>query len=212
LIEAALAGAIAGYAIAIPVGAIAVLIIQTGVREGFGHGVAAAAGAATADGIYATLASLAGLAVTQFIGPLVTPLRIIGGLLLVGIGVRGLLGIRSSRNLGEAEPARVGERLRRHTYFSLLALTALNPATVIYFASIAVGLPSLGGLDERLAFSAAAFVASLSWQVLLAGFGTALNRGPFARLREPTVIFGNAVVIVLGLLIAVEALRPAATV
>lgn len=35
MIEAALAGAIAGYAIAIPVGAIAVLIIHVGLTTGF---------------------------------------------------------------------------------------------------------------------------------------------------------------------------------
>ena len=208
MLEALLAGAAAGYAIAIPVGAIAVLIIQTGARAGFGHGVAAAAGAATADGVYATVASIAGLAVTQLIGPLITPLRIIGGLLLMAIGARGLLGIRSSHNLGESETKPVRDRHRRHTYLSFLALTALNPATVIYFASLTVGLPFLGGVDERLAFSAAAFAASFSWQILLAGFGTALSRGPAARLRQPTVIVGNAVIIVLGVLILLEAFKP----
>ena len=152
MLEALLAGAAAGYAIAIPVGAIAVLIIQTGAREGFGHGVAAAAGAATADGVYATLASIAGLAITQLIGSLVTPLRIVGGLLLMVIGARGLLGIRSSHNVGESETTPAPDRLRRHTYFSFLALTALNPATVIYLASLTVGLPLLGGLGERLGF------------------------------------------------------------
>jgi threonine/homoserine/homoserine lactone efflux protein len=100
-------------------------------------------------------------------------------------------------------------RPRRRTYLSLLALTMLNPATVIYFASLTVGFPFLGGLEERLAFSAAAFGASFSWQLLLALFGTALSRGAGAKLRTPTIVIGNAVVIVLGLLILVEALRPA---
>ncbi len=210
MIEAALAGAIAGYAIAIPVGAIAVLIIQTGIRDGFGHGVAAAAGAATADGLYATIASLAGLGVAQLIGPLLLPLRMIGGLLLVAIGARGLLALRSPRAVSDDDVAETvaTERSRRNTFVSFLALTALNPATVIYFAALTVGLPFLGGVGERFAFSGAAFVASFSWQILLAGFGTALSRGAGAWLREPTVIVGNAVVIVLGLLILVDAFRP----
>jgi threonine/homoserine/homoserine lactone efflux protein len=208
LIEALIKGALAGYAIAIPVGVIAVLIISTATREGFGHGAAAAAGAATADGIYATIASLAGLGVAQLVGPLVTPLKIVGGVLLVAIGARGLVALRSARNPGEPEPQRVDERLRRHTYLSLLALTALNPATIIYFASVTVGFDLEGGVPERLAFSAAAFASSLSWQLVLAGVGTALSRGPAARLRQPTVIFGNFVVIGLGLLILYEALKP----
>lgn len=208
MIEAALAGAIAGYAIAIPVGAIAVLIINIGIRDGFGHGVAAAAGAATADWIYATTASLAGLGLTAIIGPLLMPLRIVGGIALVAIGAWGLVKLRDPRALGD--PSEVGSirRSSRRTYLSLLGLTLLNPATVIYFAALTVGLPFLGGVAERLAFSAAAFAASLSWQILLALFGTALGRGTGARLRLPTIVLGNAVVIVLGLLILAEALRP----
>jgi threonine/homoserine/homoserine lactone efflux protein len=208
LIEAALAGVVAGYAIAIPVGAIAVLIIHTGIRDGFGHGLAAAAGAATADGIYAILASLAGLGVAALIGPLILPLRIVGGAVLVFIGARGLTSSRSPRALGEPADAMAIQRPRRQTYLSLLGLTLLNPATVIYFAALTVGLPFLGGVGERLVFSIAAFAASLSWQILLALFGTALSRGAGARLRQPTILIGNAVVIVLGLLILVEAFRP----
>ena len=210
MIEAALAGAAAGYAIAIPVGAIAVLIIHIGLREGFWHGVAAAAGAATADGIYATIASLAGLAVAALVGPFLLPVRIVGGLALVLIGARGLLGLRSPRAIGESTEQVASLRPRRQTYFSLLGLTLLNPATIIYFTGLTLGLPFLGDADERLAFSAGAFAASFSWQVLLALFGTALGRGAGARLRLPTIVFGNAVVILLGLLIIAEALRPVA--
>lgn len=209
MIEAALAGAVAGYAIAIPVGAIAVLIIHTAIRDGFGHGVSAAAGAATADGIYSTIASLAGLGLTAVLGPLLMPLRIVGGAALVVIGARGLIALRSPRALGEPGQVLAG-RSRRRTYISLLGLTLLNPATVIYFAALAVGLPFLGGVGERLVFSAAAFGASFSWQIVLALFGSALSRGAGAWLRRPTIVIGNAVVILLGLLIVVEAIRPAA--
>ena len=209
MIEAALAGAVAGYAIAIPVGAIAVLIIHTGIRDGLGHGVAAAAGAATADGIYSTIASLAGLGMIAVIGPLLMPLRVVGGGALVIIGLCGLIALRSPRALGEPTET-LSLRSRRRTYLSLLGLTLLNPATVIYFAALTVGLPFLGGIGERLVFSTAAFCASLSWQILLALFGAALRRGAAAWLRRPTIIFGNAVVILLGLLIVVEAVRPPA--
>jgi threonine/homoserine/homoserine lactone efflux protein len=212
LIEAALAGAGAGYLIAIPVGAIAVLIIHTGIREGFGHGVAAAAGAATADGIYSTIASLAGLGVTAVVGPLLMPLRIVGGAALVVIGARGLFVMRDPRALGDTEEMMSAHRSRRRTYASMLGLTLLNPATVIYFSALVVGLPFLGGVAERLAFSAAAFAASFSWQILLAAFGSVLGRGAGARLRRPTIVIGNAVVIVLGLLIVADAFRPAAAV
>ncbi len=209
MIEAAIAGAVAGLAIAVPVGAIAVLIIQTGLSRGMRAGLAAGAGAATADLIYATLAVVVGLGVTQLIGPLVGPLRVVGGIVLIAIGVRGLAGLRSPRDLAAGPEAGRAQRSHRRTYLELLALTLLNPATVIYFAALTVGLPQLGDLPERLAFAAAAFTASLVWQSLLAVFGAALGRGSGQRLRRPTTIVGNSVVLVLGSLILLDGLRSA---
>lgn len=211
MIEAALAGAVAGYAIAIPVGAIAVLIIHTGLTEGLRGGAAAAAGAATADLIYATIAALAGLGVAAMLGPWLVPLRLVGGMILVAFGVRGLLTARSARE--SIDPATAHHRQQRshaRTYVALLGLTLLNPATIIYFTALAVGLPFLGGIAERLVFATTAFAASLSWQLLLAVFGATLGRRSGDRLRRATVYFGNGVVIVLGLAIVVGGLQPPA--
>jgi threonine/homoserine/homoserine lactone efflux protein len=206
MIEAALAGAVAGYAIAIPVGAIAALIIHTAATQDLRHGLAAGAGAATADGVYATIAVLAGFGVGSLIAPVLGPLRIVGGALLVVIGLRGLIALRVA---GEAGAARVLREERAHgrTYLTLLGLTLLNPVTVVYFAALTVGLPLVGGLAERAAFAGAAFAASLSWQSVLALFGAALGRGSGHRLRRITGILGNAVVVVLGALVALAGLR-----
>ena len=50
---------VAGLGIAVPVGAIAVLIVDLGMRQGFARAVPAAMGAASADLTYATIAALA---------------------------------------------------------------------------------------------------------------------------------------------------------
>jgi threonine/homoserine/homoserine lactone efflux protein len=200
MLEAALAGAIAGYAIAIPVGAIAVLIIHIGLTSGLRQGLAAGAGAATADLVYATIAALAGAGVAAVVGPLEGPLRVVGGIVLVLIGLYGLMSAWQSRD------SDTGAHLPTHrphgrTYLAVLGLTLLNPATVIYFAALTVGLPFLGDISERLVFAGAAFVASLSWQSLLAVFGALLGRGAGHRLRLPTVLLGNFIVIALGLVV-----------
>jgi threonine/homoserine/homoserine lactone efflux protein len=208
MLEAALAGVIAGYAIAIPVGAIAVLIIHTGLSSGLRAGLAAGAGAATADLIYATIAALLGAGVAAFVGPLEAPLRVVGGIVLVLIGVYGLMSAWQSRNrdTGAHLPP---HRPHGRTYLAVLGLTLLNPATVIYFAALTVGLPFLGDISERLVFAGAAFVASLSWQSLLAVFGAMLGRGAGHRLRLPTALLGNVIVIGLGLLVLAGTLSPA---
>lgn len=208
MIEAAIAGAVAGFAIAIPVGAIAILIIQTGIRRGLRQALAAGAGTATADLVYAATAIVAGLAVAQLIAPIQAPLRIVAGLVLIGLGLVGLARLRSpSSEVGDAQPPILAHRSVRQTFLLFLGLTLLNPATVAYFASLVVGLPTLAGAPERIAFVVAVFVASLSWQSLLAYVGALLGRSAGQRLRVPTILFGNGVVIVLGALILLEGLK-----
>ena len=85
---------------------------------------------------------------------------------------------------------------RLGTYFRLLALTLLNPATVVYFAALILGLPAVGREPaERAAFVAGVFLSSLSWQELLAAIGALAHRRlpPTAQLIASLV--GNLVVL-----------------
>ncbi|CAN5552531.1 LysE family transporter [soil metagenome] len=200
MLEAIIAGTVAGYAIAIPVGAIAVLIIHTGLEQGLRAGLAAGAGAASADGIYALVAVLAGIAAARLLGEFQTPLRLVAGVVLIAIALLGLLRLRSPRE-APSTPGTMASARHRRTYLVLLGLTLLNPVTVVYFAALVVGLPDLGGAAERTAFVGAVFVASLSWQSLLAIVGAVLGRGPAHRLRRPTTILGNLVILAFGLLV-----------
>ena len=88
--SAFLEGLGAGYGIAIPVGAVAVLIVSLGLQHGFRAGLMAGAGAATADLFYAILSSLAGAALAVALQPIAAPLRILSGLALVALAVSTL--------------------------------------------------------------------------------------------------------------------------
>ena len=203
--QAFIAGVVAGYGIAIPVGAISVLIIDAGLRHGPRTAAAAGAGAATADGLYAAVAAVFGAALAQVLEPVAVPLRVGSVLLLVGIGVRGLLAVRRD---ARAEPGAVSlppGALR--TFATFLGLTLLNPMTVVYFAALILGLASTGaGPAEKAAFVAGAALASLSWQELIAFVGSRLHRRLSPRARAATGILGNAVVIGLAISIAIPLL------
>lgn len=170
-------------------------------------GLAAGAGAAAADGIYALLAALGGIAVAAVVGPLIGPLRVAAGVVLIALGVRGLLASRGPRDSVAASAALANRRSHRRTFAALLGLTLLNPLTVVYFAALAVGVPFLAGPGERLVFAAAAFLASLSWQSLLAVFGALLRRGSGQRLRQLTSLGGNLVIGLMGAAILLDGLR-----
>jgi threonine/homoserine/homoserine lactone efflux protein len=197
------AGALAGWAIAIPVGAIAILIVELGIRRGFRVAAAAGAGAASADFIYASLAALGGTALASAIQPFEHPLRIVAIGALLGVGLRGLVAILlAPRGVpGNAElPVRP-----LATYVRFLALTLLNPATVIYFAALILALPAIGrGPTERGAFAVGAFAASLSWQIVLAGMSAVAHHRLPARFQVIVSVLGNLAIIGFALLIAAD--------
>lgn len=204
MITALLAGAAAGLGIAIPVGAIAILIVETGLRRGFRLAAAAGAGAATVDGVYALVAAAFGAALAAVLAPWERPLRVLALVALVAIALRGLLGLRAlpSRVGADAAPIppdveaaeRGGSAVR--TYGVFVAITLLNPVTVTYFAALILGLGSTGaGPAEKAAFVVGAFLASLAWQTLLAAVGAFLHRRLSPRLRAAVVLLGNAIIL-----------------
>ena len=220
MIPALLAGVVAGYGIAIPVGAIGILIVETGLRRGFRLAAAAGGGTATADGVYAAIAALFGAALASVLAPYETPLRVAAVVALVAIAGRGFLGLRGSRlaanadeSAGPAEiPAGVEAAERggsaARTYAVFLGLTLLNPATVTYFAALILGLTATGaGAAEKAAFVSGAFLASLSWQLLLAAAGAVLHRRLSPRLRIGVVLLGNAIILAFAVVIAAGLVR-----
>ena len=200
MLEAFLIGIFAGYAIAIPVGPIAILILRTGMRDGLRAGMAAGAGTATVDLFYATLAMLAGPAVVAVLTPVLVPARLIAAALLIAIAARQLLTVRLEG--GAHEPVAA-----RRAYATVLGLTLVNPATVVYFASLAVGLPNVSAEPAaRALFAIGAGLSSLSWQWLLAGMGSALHGRLPPWAARATGSLSSAVIVVLALAIARDAL------
>jgi arginine exporter protein ArgO len=188
-----LAGVAAGYGIAVPVGAIGVLIAGLSARTSLRVGAAAGLGAATADGIYATVAVLGGAAVADLIAPVATPLRWAAAVVLLGLAAMTAWGAFRKRAAQDA-PERPATATR--AYAAILALTLLNPATVIYFAALVIGHGGAGGGPW---FVIGAFLASASWQLLIAGSGSLVGRlltGP--RGRTITALVSSAVIAILA--------------
>jgi threonine/homoserine/homoserine lactone efflux protein len=202
--DAFLIGVVAGYGIAVPVGAIAILIVQVGIRCGGRCAASAGAGAATADLVYAALAVTGGAALAGTVASVGEPLRWISAGVLAAIAVRGLW--RGRRELPATAAALPGPREYATTYVRFLGLTIINPLTVVYFAAIVLGL----GLAEDLAGGAAirfvlgAFLASLSWQLLLAAVGAVARQRLPRRVVTGAVVAGNLVILAMAVMIAVR--------
>ena len=178
-----------------PPGAIATLILATGMRRGFALAAAAGFGAATVDLLYAVAALLLGSAVSVVLAGFERPLQVLTGVILIALGIWGAL--RARRPAAEQSDTAASARDMLSMYLRFVALTALNPATLGYFVAIAIGIGS-AAIASVPAFALGVFVASAGWQLLLATVSGALHGRLAPTARVWAAVGGNVIVVLLG--------------
>jgi threonine/homoserine/homoserine lactone efflux protein len=193
-------GLIAGYGIAIPIGPIAIVIIELGIRQGFPVAFCAGAGAASADLVYATIASLAGTFLVSLLKPYSPIIHTISAMVLIGLGLWLLI---AGRRVRDMEKQKFQTSTRLGAYGLVFGLTLLNPLTVAYFTTLILGLRyNLANSFENVVFFVSgAFLASLSWQSVVACIGGFGHEHLSPRLRLVTFAVGNSIILLMGILL-----------
>ncbi|MBD1915761.1 MULTISPECIES: LysE family transporter [Cyanophyceae] len=123
-----------GLAIAVPVGPIGLLCIRRSLTQGQLMGLVTGLGAATADGIYGSIAGFGLTAVANLLVRHTQAMQLIGGVFLC------YLGFTTLRADPATEAAKVSSRGLWEAYASTLVLTLTNPATILSFIAIFAGL------------------------------------------------------------------------
>jgi threonine/homoserine/homoserine lactone efflux protein len=159
-----------GLTIAAAVGPIAILVMNYGLRLGPSAGLRAGAGAATADFLYAIAALAVGAAVAQAIGPHRRTFEIVAALALIGFAAWMTWGL-----LRPAKPAEA-RATRPKPYLTTLALTVVNPLTVILFLGFTGHIPPRTEMVEQAAVALALGLGSLIVQSAFAIGGAGLGR------------------------------------
>ena len=196
MIEVLLAGLITGWAIAIPIGAVGALLVALTARTSLRTGSAAAMGVAAVDGAYAAVAVVGGAALASRLEPHGGWLRVASALVLLAIAVLTVWMGRRSTGRSGAAPASARDLRPWQAFAAFLALTAVNPTTVVYFAAVVIGNPHLAeGWAEGVVFVLAAFAASASWQLALAALGAMLGRSVTGKRGRVVTAWVSGVVI-----------------
>jgi threonine/homoserine/homoserine lactone efflux protein len=205
LLVLALAGFAAGLAIAMPLGAIGVLILRESMVRGLGTGLAAGAGTATVDFLYCGLAVALGATIADAVQPWLPSLALVSGVVIVGIGVYQLVAAVRAHRVAEPAPEVIaGGRLR--VYGRFVALTALNPATIVYFIALSAVVTTVTtSVAGPVVFVAATFLASLLWQSALAVVGAAIGAAVTERTTRTLGIVASCAIIALGIVAIVAA-------
>jgi threonine/homoserine/homoserine lactone efflux protein len=156
-------GLLAGLAIAAPVGPVNVLCISRTLAKGRNAGLVSGLGAATADGLYGSIAAFSITFIIQLLIRDMFWIRLIGGIVLMGIGA--VYYFKRPKSLKEQErPSSEGT-----DFVSTLFLTLTNPTTVLSFLAVlaALGLARNPSHWLTLWLVLGIFSGSMLWWVLL---------------------------------------------
>ncbi|WP_435108235.1 hypothetical protein [Nocardiopsis synnemataformans] len=219
--ELFVAGVLAGLGVAMPLGAIGVLLVRQGITGGFASASAGALAVAAVDTAYCVAAVVLGSTVGAWAASLGRAPVAVAGIVLVALGVHGLWRSRGAfrpkvrgPRPGRPEKASGPEALRQtaavtsktvprtHTgrvFLVFLGLTAVNPVTLVYFTALTTALEGVGAaVSAAAAFVAGVAAASALWQLALAGAGAFLGGRITERAQKTVGVVGSLVVLVLG--------------
>ena len=208
-------GFAAGLALAVPVGPMAILIIETTTSRGWRFGATGGFAMASVDFAYALVVFLVGTSVAGFLADWGKLLTLTGAAILIWLGAttltRNFKRLRSASNEAVESSASAkkihGESILS-TFGVFAAATLFNPPTALYFLAIAptiahsaAGTPSAG-----LIFAFGVFVGSGIWQQTLAAGGMLPRKASGPRLQAVTGLVGGVLILVLAASIAVRGL------
>jgi threonine/homoserine/homoserine lactone efflux protein len=183
--ELPIRGLAAGLIIAAPVGPVNVLCIQRTMEKGWKSGILSGLGAACADTLYGAIAGFGISLVIQFLIREEFWIRLIGGILLTGIGV--VYYCKPPRSLHAGE---VGSSTNSD-FVSTLLLTVTNPTTALSFLAVlaTLGLGRQRPLWQTSFLVVGIFCGSMTWWTILASAVNLLR----SRITDRTMHWMNRV-------------------
>lgn len=169
-----LSGLLVGFLVALPVGAIAIICINRTLEYGKISGYFSGLGAATADLIYGLIAIYSLTAISGQVLVNQPVLRLAGGLCIIFIGARMMIGKKSS-----SETVIVTHETNIKDFISTFLITLSNPITMIAFVA---ALSNINYLFQEINFFHSSilvlgiFSGSMLWWVILVNISLSFKK------------------------------------
>ena len=202
-----LGGIIIGLIAAAPIGPVNLICIRRTLAYGPVIGFLSGLGAALGDGVFACVTAFGLTAIAQLIEGYSTPLKLVGGLMLLGFGLHIFHTDIAELRANEKSSAQEGSASLVRTIASTFALTITNPATLFGFTALFAGLGSLNDGEASFIDAAVTVIGVISGSIIW-WFTVTTVTGIFHRridtpvMRNINHVFGIAVtgfgVVVLG--------------
>lgn len=176
------AAVLAGFVVAMPVGAIGAMCLRRAIQGLWLDGLFTGIGAALADAALAATAMLGLTLLSHYILDNGEPLRLIGGVVLLYLGVR-MIRTRHMHLEGETMALDVptrGWRWWLGDFATGFGLTIINPATLLAFAGVLAGFGLFAGHTRALLANwpvlIGVFCGSMLWWIVLIVAASAMRR------------------------------------
>lgn len=167
LVNLILKGLITGFLVTIPVGPMAVLIIQRTANRDFKSGFSTALGVATTDSMYASIAGLSVSFIITFLRTYQTYIQIIGAVVLLGLG----LFIFFSNPMSSIQEYKKKGSSIFQCYITGFLFAISNPLVILSYIAIFAGTGVVFNHSVPLEFISLIggfFLGTLGWWTILA--------------------------------------------
>lgn len=192
-----------GIAAAAPIGPVNIIVIQRTLQRGVASALYLGLGAAIGDALFAAGAAFGLRALQLLINDHHDPIRLIGGLIMIGFG---FFVWRSAPHLNDP-----GRRLpkARHMALVTFTMTVTNPATLLWFAATfgSIGFKNIGHANNGMLANSAKLVGgvligSMLWWLAV----SIVSRWASGRLSDRHLLVFNHISAVILALFGVTAL------
>jgi putative LysE/RhtB family amino acid efflux pump len=162
-------GLAVGFVGAIPLGPLGIICVRRTLQSGFFAGVLGGLGTAIADALFGIISAFGLTVIAQFLKDMETPLRIVGGVFMLGMGWHVLVSKPKDYTLSDMSPSSLSHM---GNIVSNFFITLTNPLAIVFFTMAFASL----GIAENQSFLEGGVVVTgvflgsmLSW-IMLAGF------------------------------------------
>ena len=200
-----LGGAVIGILVAAPIGPVNLICIHRTLAYGTVNGFFSGLGGAVGDCVFAAISAFGLTAIARLIEGYAMPLKLAGGLILIGYGIYNFRAqVTDPRDGCPVETKQTGDSTLSAAIAGTFALTITNPATLIGFTALFAAFGSI--YREAASFGAATavvlgvFAGSAAWWFALTTLTGTFHRHIDARAMRRINHVSGVIVVSFGLL------------
>ena len=199
-------GAIIGVLVAAPIGPVNLICIQRTLAYGSLNGFVSGFGGAVGDCVFAAISAFGLTAVARLIEGYSMPLKLVGGLILIGYGIYNFRArVADPRDGCPVQIKKAGDSTLGAAIAGTFVLTITNPATLIGFTALFAAFGSIYGEDASFGAAAAVvlgvFVGSAFWWFSITTITGTFHRQIDAQAMRQINRVSGVIVAIFGLVV-----------